>query len=82
MRLWKEDKRLTSHFPKRGQSDNQKLSSEKLKTGRYGIIESQGDRITDLSVIDMIIIPGVAFDKKRNRLGRGKGILRQVTITS
>lgn len=28
---------------------------------------------TDFSKIDMALIPGVAFDRKANRLGRGKG---------
>ena len=73
LRLWKEDKRLLLPAVKGDNLIIRNYHPEKLKTGRYGIIESQGDRITDLSVIDMIIIPGVAFDKKRNRLGRGKG---------
>lgn len=83
MKLWKEDKRLLLPAVK---GDNLIICNyhpEKLKTGSYGIIEPQGNGITDLSVIDMIIIPGIAFDKKRNRLGRGKGyydrLLPQVT---
>ena len=83
LKLWKEDKRLLLPAVK---GDNLIICNyhpEKLKTGSYGIIEPQGNGITDLSVIDMIIIPGIAFDKKRNRLGRGKGyydrLLPQVT---
>ena len=83
LKLWKEDKRLLLPAVK---GDNLIICNyhpEKLKTGSYGIIEPQGYGITDLSVIDMIIIPGIAFDKKHNRLGRGKGyydrLLPQVT---
>ena len=35
--------------------------------------EPTGEDITDLSIIDMVIVPGVGFDPKGNRLGRGKG---------
>jgi 5-formyltetrahydrofolate cyclo-ligase len=43
------------------------------KTGAFGIIESEGTLFTDYSQIDLAIIPGMAFDKNSNRLGRGKG---------
>ncbi|MDR1882842.1 MAG: 5-formyltetrahydrofolate cyclo-ligase [Prevotella sp.] len=38
-----------------------------------GIMEPVGDDFTDYEKTDLIIIPGVAFDRKMNRLGRGKG---------
>lgn len=41
--------------------------------GSYGIVEPLGKEFTDYSLIDLVIVPGVAFDKNRNRLGRGKG---------
>ncbi|MEG1586674.1 MAG: 5-formyltetrahydrofolate cyclo-ligase [Bacteroidales bacterium] len=44
-----------------------------LIKGSYGIYEPAGQTITDLSKIDLAIIPGVGFDKYGNRLGRGKG---------
>lgn len=43
--------------------------------GAFNIIESEG-RIVPISEyqdIELAIIPGVAFDKEGNRLGRGKG---------
>ena len=40
--------------------------------GSYNIIEPIGTPIP-ASEIDLIIVPGVAFDKSGNRLGRGKG---------
>ncbi len=49
---------------------------------QFGIGEPAGrDRLgaagseerTDLEAVDMIIVPGVAFDRQRNRMGRGRG---------
>ncbi len=44
-----------------------------LATGRYGIGEPVGTDFTDYAAIDLVIVPGVAFDRQGNRLGRGKG---------
>ena len=41
-----------------------------LKQGAFGIWEPGDTRETDPGSIDWIIVPGVAFDKKLNRLGR------------
>lgn len=39
----------------------------------YGIWEPDGADFTDLNKIDLVIVPGIAFDRKLNRMGRGKG---------
>lgn len=39
----------------------------------YGIPEPTGKPLQDLSCIDLILVPGRAFDTRCNRLGRGKG---------
>lgn len=44
-----------------------------LKTGKFGILEPHGIKIKNLSILELAIIPGVAFDIKGNRLGRGRG---------
>ena len=44
-----------------------------LATGAYGIEEPTGALFTDYDAIDFIVVPGVAFDRNGNRLGRGKG---------
>lgn len=46
---------------------------EAMSIGSYGIEEPTGSRFTDYAKIDLIIVPGVAFDLHGNRLGRGKG---------
>lgn len=47
---------------------------ECLKTGEaYRIEEPEGEAFTAYEEIDLSIIPGVSFDDKGNRLGRGKG---------
>ena len=46
---------------------------EDMATGTYGIEEPVGETFTDYADIDFIAVPGVAFDRKGNRLGRGKG---------
>lgn len=44
-----------------------------LKKGLYGIYEPAIKKSMNLKSLDLVIVPGVAFDKHRNRLGRGKG---------
>lgn len=44
-----------------------------LVLSNYGIKEPQGDNFIDYKTIDLVVVPGVAFDKQKHRLGRGKG---------
>lgn len=39
---------------------------------KYGISEPDGPELSHPEQIDLIIVPGVAFDIKNNRMGRGK----------
>ncbi|MBF0387971.1 MAG: 5-formyltetrahydrofolate cyclo-ligase [Candidatus Omnitrophica bacterium] len=50
-------------------------STKELIPGSYGIPEPQFDaaRVIDPAGLDLVLVPGVAFDKDHNRLGRGAG---------
>lgn len=45
----------------------------RMALGAFHIEEPQGDDITDLSAIELVIVPAVAYDRRGNRVGRGKG---------
>lgn len=45
----------------------------RLVRGPYGAKEPAAKEFISLRNIDLVIVPGLAFDKKGNRLGRGKG---------
>lgn len=47
--------------------------STATKLGAFRIEEPTGDDITDPRLMELIIVPAVAFDRKGNRVGRGKG---------
>lgn len=45
-----------------------------VRVGYFGIREPSADCArTKLSAVDLILVPGVAFDRQGHRLGRGKG---------
>lgn len=45
----------------------------RLELGAFHIEEPVGNNIIPIEKIELIIVPGVAYDRKGNRLGRGKG---------
>lgn len=49
------------------------MGTENMKKNLFGILEPATKAIVDEEKIDLAFIPGMAFDKKGNRLGRGKG---------
>ena len=44
-----------------------------LQEGAFHIMEPVGEPFTDFHLIDVALIPGVAFDPDGHRLGRGRG---------
>jgi len=52
-----------------------KNPEKELALGPFGIKQPKGHLIrkTDIKSIDLFLVPGVAFDRSGNRLGRGRG---------
>ena len=48
-------------------------SQTEFITGHYGILEPVSPSLVPISDIDLMTVPGIAFDAKGNRLGRGGG---------
>ena len=44
-----------------------------LRMGSFSIMEPTGRLFTDYTAIDLVVVPGMAFDNHGHRLGRGKG---------
>lgn len=59
---------------------------QRLELGSFHIEEPTGENTINHELIDLIIVPAVAFDRKGNRLGRGKGfydrLLSDVSATT
>ncbi len=49
---------------------------------QFGIGEPTGPEYTALDTIDLIIVPGVAFDRQGNRMGRGRGFYDRLLKTT
>jgi 5-formyltetrahydrofolate cyclo-ligase len=45
----------------------------RLALGAFQIEEPQGDDTVDIAKIEMIVVPAIAYDRRGNRVGRGKG---------
>ena len=54
----------------------------RLELGSFHIEEPTGDDTVDVDDIELMVVPAVAFDRKGNRLGRGKGFYDRLLATS
>lgn len=74
IRQWAKTKRIVLPVVK-GDDMTLRLftTEEDMQIGAFGISEPIGVTFDLLDDIDLIIVPGMAFDKEGHRLGRGKG---------
>jgi len=51
------------------------INLEELQSGHFGIREPRPEyiRLSDSSLVDLVLVPGVAFDSTGNRIGFGAG---------
>ncbi|NJC89133.1 MAG: 5-formyltetrahydrofolate cyclo-ligase [Desulfuromonas sp.] len=49
------------------------FGSVQMAPGAFGILEPTGERSIPCAELDLLVVPGVAFDLVGNRLGYGKG---------
>lgn len=54
----------------------------RLELGSFQIEEPTGTDVVDPSEIELIVVPAVAYDRKGNRLGRGKGFYDRLLQTT
>ncbi|MCX8131758.1 MAG: 5-formyltetrahydrofolate cyclo-ligase [Clostridia bacterium] len=79
---FRDNKKVAVPFMEKSDSGRSFLVASRIKdmnkdleSGTYGILEPRKDkiRIVDPKDIDLVIVPGVAFDICRNRIGYGAG---------
>lgn len=54
----------------------------RLELGSFHIEEPTGTDTVDADEIELIVVPAVAYDRKGNRLGRGKGFYDRLLSTA
>lgn len=54
----------------------------RLEIGSFHIEEPSGTDVHPVEEIEIIVVPGVAFDRQGRRLGRGKGFYDRLLATS
>ena len=54
------------------------LNKAELVPGAFGVLEPQGDKLVPIDQLDLIVVPGVAFDQAGHRLGYGRGFYDRV----
>lgn len=53
-----------------------------LRLGAFQIEEPGGDDVRDMSEIELVVVPGVAYDRSGNRVGRGRGYYDRLLATT
>lgn len=71
---WQEEKDFYLPVTYKNDILFRKFTSEtEFLESKFGVFEPIGEDISDYSFVDLVIVPGVAFDRKMNRVGYGKG---------
>lgn len=73
LKRWNQEKNIFLPRVNGENLDILRYHEDKLDVGAFDIEEPLGYDLVNPKEIDLIIVPAVAFDKKYNRLGRGKG---------
>lgn len=82
LKKWKDKKKF---FLPRVNGVNLELlpyDESRLEIGSFHIEEPKGNDTYPVEEIEVIIVPGVAFDRKGRRLGRGKGFYDRLLQTA
>jgi len=64
------------------------MSTDELSPGTWGILEPKAelrarcDRRIGMDEVDLVMVPGVAFDRRGGRLGHGKGYYDKLLVTA
>ena len=70
------------YLPRVNDKDLEILLATETRIGSFNIEEPIGDNIININNIDLIIVPGVAFDYHGTRIGRGKGFYDRLLSNS
>lgn len=54
----------------------------RLHLGAFRIEEPDGEDVVSIDDIDLVVVPAVAYDRKGNRVGRGKGFYDRLLSSS
>jgi len=71
---WRREKTIVLPVVEKGEIElRQYCGKECLREGAFRVMEPTGQLFDSMDSIELIIVPGVAFDIKKNRMGYGKG---------
>ena len=65
--------RITASSPEESLMEFYDYLPDEIRDGAFGIREPQGERAIKADQIDLMIVPGEAFTRSGDRLGRGRG---------